>query len=112
MGGVRWDARDTKAATRNGPSDGVASPPPRSLRAGVLTAVGNTPIVRLERLFPGARFDLYAKLEALNPGGSIKDRPAFAILEDAIRTGRVREGTVVIESSSGNFAVGLAQVCA
>ncbi len=88
------------------------APDTTGVLTGVLSAIGNTPLVRLERLLPDARFQLYAKMEALNPGGSIKDRPAFAILEEAIRTGRVRPGTVVIESSSGNFAIGLAQVCA
>ncbi|MFL6261098.1 MAG: 2,3-diaminopropionate biosynthesis protein SbnA [Thermoanaerobaculia bacterium] len=78
---------------------------------GILSAIGETPLVRLRRLIPDARFELFAKLEALNPGGSIKDRPAVAILEDAIRNGKVGPGTVVIESSSGNMGIGLAQAC-
>ncbi|HEY2291442.1 MAG TPA: 2,3-diaminopropionate biosynthesis protein SbnA [Thermoanaerobaculia bacterium] len=78
---------------------------------GILAAVGNTPLIRLRRVLPDASFRLYAKLEALNPGGSIKDRPALVILEDAVRSGAVRPGTVVIESSSGNMGVGLAQAC-
>jgi cysteine synthase A len=78
---------------------------------GILSAVGGTPLVRLRRLLPRARFKLFAKLEALNPGGSIKDRPALAILEDALRSGAVDPDTVVIESSSGNMGVGLAQAC-
>lgn len=61
---------------------------------------------------PSARFAVYAKLEALNPGGSIKDRPATAIISDAVYKGRVTPGkSVVVESSSGNFAIGLAQAC-
>lgn len=79
---------------------------------GILETVGNTALVRLRRYLqdrPGV--ELYAKLEALNPGGSIKDRPARAILEDALAKGDVLPGAVVIESSSGNMGVGLAQAC-
>src|SRR4029077_3917956 len=65
----------------------------------------------LRRLMPEARFQLFAKLESLNPGGSIKDRPAVTILEDSIRSGVVGPRTVVIESSSGNMGIGLAQAC-
>jgi N-(2-amino-2-carboxyethyl)-L-glutamate synthase len=78
---------------------------------GILEAVGGTPLVRLRRYLPGARFQLFAKVEALNPGGSIKDRPALLILEHALRSGRVGPGSVVIESSSGNMGIGLAQAC-
>jgi cysteine synthase A len=78
---------------------------------GILSAIGDTPLIRLRRLLPEARFQLFAKLEALNPGGSMKDRPALAILEEALRSGAIGRDTVVIESSSGNMGVGLAQVC-
>lgn len=78
---------------------------------GVLSAIGNTPMVRLSRVLPDARFKLYAKLEGFNPGGSTKDRPAFSILRHAIDTGEVQPDTVVIESSSGNMGIGLAQAC-
>jgi cysteine synthase A len=61
---------------------------------------------------PDINFRLWAKLEAFNPGGSMKDRPALGILRRAMETGEVRQGTVVIESSSGNMGVGLAQACA
>ncbi len=84
---------------------------PQSIRGGVLAAVGRTPLVRLERYFPNAPFALYGKLEALNPGGSIKDRTAQYILEGALARGELREGGVVVESSSGNMGVGLAQAC-
>ncbi len=98
------------AETSNWPDIDLA----RSAHAqpGILAAVGRTPLVALTRLIPGSRFELYAKLEALNPGGSIKDRPATGIMTRAIRTGLVDARTVVIESSSGNLAIGLAQVCA
>ena len=78
---------------------------------GILSGIGNTPLVRLSRVIPDARFKLYAKLEGLNPGGSTKDRPAFSIILHAIDTGEVQPDTVVIESSSGNMGIGLAQAC-
>lgn len=81
------------------------------MHEGILSTIGDTPLIQLRRYLPSASFDLYAKLEALNPGGSIKDRPALAILEDALRSGRIGPGTVVIESSSGNMGIGLAQAC-
>jgi len=78
---------------------------------GVLTAVGGTPLVRLRRLLPEAGFELYAKLESINPGGSIKDRTALNILRQAWRGGLIDSNTLVIESSSGNLGIGLAQAC-
>jgi cysteine synthase A len=77
----------------------------------VLGAVGNTPLVRLTRLYPDLGLRLFGKLEALNPGGSIKDRPALRILEEEMGKGRIDRDTVIVESSSGNMGVGLAQVC-
>jgi len=81
------------------------------MKDGVLSAIGNTPLVRLSRVIPDARFKLYAKLEGLNPGGSTKDRPAFSIIRHAIDKGDIQPDTVVIESSSGNMGIGLAQAC-
>lgn len=78
---------------------------------GILSAIGNTPLVRLERIFPEINFSLYAKLEALNPGGSMKDRPALNIIRQGLQTGDIHEGTVIVESSSGNMGIGLAQAC-
>jgi 2,3-diaminopropionate biosynthesis protein SbnA len=78
---------------------------------GVLAAVGHTPLVALERLFPDSGLRLYGKLEALNPGGSIKDRPALLIIEEGLRSGEIAPGATIIESSSGNMGVGLAQAC-
>src|SRR5688572_18328051 len=82
-----------------------------SIDSGVLSAIGNTPIVRLDRLFPGSGARIFGKLELLNPGGSAKDRPALAMLRGALASGRIRPGDTVIESSSGNMAIGLAQAC-
>jgi len=81
------------------------------MNEGILTVIGNTPLIRLSRIFKDIEFDLYAKLECLNPGGSTKDRPAFSIIKHGIESGAIRAGTVVIESSSGNMGVGLAQAC-
>lgn len=79
---------------------------------GVLSAIANTPLIKLTRALPDVEFDLYAKLEFLNPGGSMKDRPALNIIRHGMETGMIREGTVIVESSSGNMGIGLAQACA
>jgi N-(2-amino-2-carboxyethyl)-L-glutamate synthase len=81
------------------------------MEKGILSTVGNTPLVKLTRLFEGSPFQLFAKLEGLNPGGSAKDRPALNILKEAMDDGRIGPNTVVIESSSGNLGIGLAQTC-
>lgn len=81
------------------------------LSDGIFGAIGGTPLVRLARLFPDAGFTLFGKLESLNPGGSIKDRPAREILSQALSSGRIGLDTVVVESSSGNMGIGLAQAC-
>jgi N-(2-amino-2-carboxyethyl)-L-glutamate synthase len=78
----------------------------------VLKVIGKTPLVRLSRVIPDLHFKLFAKLEGLNPGGSTKDRPAFSIIQHGIDSGRIEPDTLVIESSSGNMGVGLAQACA
>jgi 2,3-diaminopropionate biosynthesis protein SbnA len=78
---------------------------------GVLDAIGNTPLVALKRYLGDASLQVWAKLEAANPGGSAKDRPAARMLHDALEQGLIGPGTTVIESSSGNMGVGLAQAC-
>jgi cysteine synthase A len=83
------------------------------VREGILSTVGNTPLVELVRLFPEFPSRIYVKLERFNPGGSIKDRTALSMLRDRVHSGELVPGrSVVVESSSGNLAVGLAQVCA
>lgn len=79
---------------------------------GILSTIGNTPLVRLSRLFAESPFRFFAKLEAFNPGGSIKDRAAYSILKDALDRGVIRPGGTIVESSSGNMGIGLAQACA
>jgi len=81
------------------------------MNQSILSTIGNTPLVRLTNVLPDCQFRLFAKLEGFNPGGSAKDRPALHILEEAMRTGAIKAGTVVIESSSGNLGIGLAQAC-
>ncbi|MGH9939157.1 MAG: 2,3-diaminopropionate biosynthesis protein SbnA [Blastocatellia bacterium] len=79
---------------------------------GILSVIGNTPIVRLTRALRDIHFQLYAKLELFNPGGSAKDRPAVNIIRRALEAGKIQAGMTVIESSSGNMGIGLAQACA
>ena len=81
------------------------------LEQGILTVIGHTPLVELRRVFGQLPFRLYAKLEACNPGGSIKDRPAIEMIRNGIQAGEIKPDTVIVESSSGNLAIGLAQVC-
>ena len=78
----------------------------------ILETIGRTPLVRAPRFSSGLDADLLFKLESFNPMSSVKDRPALAMIEDAIEKGLVNEGTIVIEPTSGNTGVGLALVCA
>jgi cysteine synthase A len=80
--------------------------------ADIGTYVGNTPLVKLTRLSDRYGADVYAKWESHNPGGSIKDRTAFALLDDALQRGRIHPQTVVIEATSGNTGIALAMACA
>lgn len=77
----------------------------------ILETVGNTPIVKLNALSP-AHVSLYVKVEAFNPMGSVKDRLALAVIEDAERRGALKPGQTVVEATSGNTGIGLAMVCA
>jgi cysteine synthase A len=79
--------------------------------ANILETIGNTPVVRLNRLF-GDRAEVWIKQERANPGGSIKDRIAMAMIEDAERSGRLKPGGTIIEPTSGNTGIGLAMVAA
>src|SRR5215217_3396177 len=79
--------------------------------ANILETVGNTPVVRINKLAP-SHVDLFVKIEAFNPLGSVKDRLALGVIEDAERTGVLKPGQTVIEATSGNTGIGLAMVCA
>ena len=78
----------------------------------VLDLVGGTPLVRLNRLPKPGGATVLAKMESLNPGGSVKDRIAVAMIEDAERLGALAPGATVVEPTSGNTGIGLAMVCA
>ncbi|MGE6758003.1 cysteine synthase A [Corallococcus interemptor] len=77
----------------------------------ILQTIGNTPHVRINRLYP-SRVTVHLKLERANPGGSIKDRIGLAMIEDAEKKGLLKEGSVIIEPTSGNTGIGLAMVAA
>ena len=77
----------------------------------ILETIGNTPHVRLNRLYP-ADYEVWVKVEKTNPGGSIKDRIALSMVEDAEKKGILKEGSVIIEPTSGNTGIGLALVAA
>jgi cysteine synthase len=77
----------------------------------ILATIGRTPIVRLNKLAP-PRVNVFVKVEAFNPMGSVKDRLALAVIEDAERRGTLSPGQTVIEATSGNTGIGLAMVCA
>lgn len=77
----------------------------------ILQTIGNTPHVRINKLFP-SKYEVWIKLERNNPGGSIKDRIALAMVEDAEKSGILKPGSVIIEPTSGNTGIGLAMVCA
>jgi cysteine synthase A len=77
----------------------------------ILETIGNTPHVRINRLFP-ARVTVHMKLERANPGGSIKDRIALAMIEDAEKRGILKKDSIIIEPTSGNTGIGLAMVAA
>lgn len=77
----------------------------------ILDTIGNTPVVRLNRMAPAGQ-DIFVKVEAFNPLASVKDRLAIAIIEDAERRGTLKPGQTVIEATSGNTGIALAMVCA
>jgi cysteine synthase A len=81
------------------------------LYASVLETIGDTPAIRINRLAPEG-VELYVKAEAFNPAGSVKDRLALSIIEEAERDSRLRPGQTVVEATSGNTGIGLAMVCA
>ena len=79
--------------------------------ANILQTIGETPVIKINRLAP-EHVDLYVKMESFNPMASVKDRLAFAIINDARKSGKLKEGQTVIEATSGNTGIALAMVCA
>jgi cystathionine beta-synthase len=84
----------------------------KGARANIVEAIGNTPIVKLNKVASHVKSDIYVKLEYLNPGGSMKDRVALNIIKDAERRGLLGPGSTIIEATSGNTGAGLALVAA
>lgn len=90
-----------------------ASPPlMRGAVADVSRAIGNTPIVKLNRVSAGLKADIYCKLEYLNPAGSMKDRIALNMIDEAERRGELEPGSTIVEATSGNTGMGLAMIAA
>src|SRR5271155_5184745 len=88
------------------PASGVA------IAENVLALIGRTPLVRLARVGPTKGASVVGKLEVKNPGGSIKDRPALAMIEEAQRAGQIQPGAVIVEATSGNTGISLALIAA
>ena len=94
------------------PSAPTAVPRPPRRGADLLGAIGDTPVVELKRLAPANGVRLWAKLESLNPTGSVKDRVARALIEDAEARDAIRPGQTILEPTSGNTGISLAMLCA
>lgn len=78
----------------------------------ILDLIGNTPMLKLTKLAAEDHAEVWAKLEGFNPGGSVKDRPALAMIEDAEKKGKLKKGMKIVEPTSGNTGIGLAMVAA
>jgi cysteine synthase A len=94
-------------------AESQTAPPLLRQVASLLELVGNTPLVRLTHVIPGDAAEVWAKCEQYNPGGSVKDRIALAMIDAAEQSGRIRPGeSIIVEPTSGNTGIGLALVCA
>ena len=80
------------------------------IKNNILEAIGNTPMVRINRLNPNPDVNIFAKIEGFNPTGSIKDRIAVKMISDAEKDGRLKPGQTIIEPTSGNTGIGLAVI--
>ncbi|MEX1253209.1 MAG: cysteine synthase A [Dehalococcoidia bacterium] len=96
------DLRELKPSVRSG----------EEIAGSVLDLVGNTPLVRLQRVVPEGAAEVLAKLESANPAGSVKDRIALSMIEDAEARGTLTPGATIVEPTSGNTGIGLAMVAA
>ncbi|MBN9490133.1 MAG: cysteine synthase A [Alphaproteobacteria bacterium] len=81
-----------------------------NVRSGFIESIGNTPLIKLRAASEATGCDIYGKAEFLNPGGSIKDRAALAIIQDAEKRGQLRPGGVIVEGTAGNTGIGIALV--
>ncbi len=82
------------------------------IKKNILECIGNTPLVRINKINPNRNVEIWAKVEYFNPGGSIKDRPALYMIEDAERKGELTKDKIILEATSGNTGIGLALVAA
>src|SRR6202047_3352095 len=80
------------------------------VREGVIEAIGNTPLIKLERVSAETGCTILGKAEFMNPGQSVKDRAALFIIEDAVKKGALKPGGVIVEGTAGNTGIGLALV--
>src|SRR5580658_2400275 len=80
------------------------------VRNGIIEAIGNTPLIKLERVSAATGCTILGKAEFMNPGQSVKDRAALFIIEDAVKKGELRPGGVIVEGTAGNTGIGLALV--
>ena len=83
-----------------------------AIAANINALIGNTPLVQLNHLTQGLPARVAVKLEFFNPAGSVKDRIAIAMVENAEKTGKIKAGSTIVEATSGNTGIGLAMVCA
>src|SRR5881394_72176 len=81
-----------------------------NVRSGFIDSIGNTPLIKLRAASAATGCEIYGKAEFLNPGGSVKDRAALAIIEDAEKHGKLRPGGVIVEGTAGNTGIGIALV--
>ena len=81
-----------------------------NVRSGFIDSIGNTPLIKLKAASAATGCEIYGKAEFLNPGGSVKDRAALAIIEDAEKRGTLRKGGVIVEGTAGNTGIGIALV--
>ncbi len=82
------------------------------LHQNILSAIGDTPLIRINRLFKSETVEMYGKLESSNPGGSVKERISLSMIEAGESSGELTEDKIVLEATSGNTGIGLAMVCA
>ena len=87
------------------------APPPAAVSPDLVATIGNTPLVELKRITPNPDVRILAKLESSNPTGSIKDRTALSLIEDAEARGAIRPGDTIMEPTSGNTGISLAMIC-
>ena len=84
----------------------------RNTPASIIDLIGNTPLIPVNKLNPNKNVKIFAKIESFNPGGSIKDRPALQMIEDAEKSGELTKNKTILEATSGNTGIGLAMVAA